>query len=384
MNGRQPRRISNCFKDKEEELSFFRDLQKREKDQVGSLLQPVSEEFEPCGTYGMYKMESGGKRGTEAGFLAESGKKDYNWLKTPPATPLFPSLEMETAGQELIIQREIPIIQPLTRFAGNQESTKTKTVTNTSTTTPNPNPKPVQRHKTPSRRPTIPSSIYKKNMKIAPATINQKTSGLPDETKVTLAPVVKSTIKKENTNNASSNREVSTLARPNIPGFPEETPPNLRTTNRATSATRGRPTNQNQLTPQKQGVNSKIRRQSCSPSVARGRKVETDGNAAKQTTGNRAQVLGSRMVDRFITARISGAEERQAKMRQNGLVLNKNSSAEDRQPKIKMNGSSMNECSGFGRLMPKSSLDMAIKHMEFQRDSSNTRKHGATVPARKS
>lgn len=35
-------------KDKDEELSFFRDIQKREKDQqVGfSLLQPVSEEFE--------------------------------------------------------------------------------------------------------------------------------------------------------------------------------------------------------------------------------------------------------------------------------------------------------------------------------------------------
>lgn len=38
-------------------------------------------------------------------------------LKTPPATPLFPSLEMETTNYlpELLVQREIPILQPLTR-----------------------------------------------------------------------------------------------------------------------------------------------------------------------------------------------------------------------------------------------------------------------------
>ncbi|XP_012833074.1 PREDICTED: uncharacterized protein LOC105953939 [Erythranthe guttata] len=74
--------ISNCIKDKYEELSFFRNIQKREKEQVASLLQPVSEEFE---------------------------------AKTPPATPLFPSLEMETNGQELVIQREIPILLSLSR-----------------------------------------------------------------------------------------------------------------------------------------------------------------------------------------------------------------------------------------------------------------------------
>lgn len=46
---RAPRRISNCLKDRDEELSFFRDLKKREKDQVASLLQPVSDEFEANG-----------------------------------------------------------------------------------------------------------------------------------------------------------------------------------------------------------------------------------------------------------------------------------------------------------------------------------------------
>lgn len=37
-------------------------------------------------------------------------------LKTPPATPLFPSLEMEPSAQ-LVIQKEIPITQPISRVS---------------------------------------------------------------------------------------------------------------------------------------------------------------------------------------------------------------------------------------------------------------------------
>ncbi|KAI3470160.1 hypothetical protein Pfo_026823 [Paulownia fortunei] len=395
-----PRRISNCLRDRDEELSFFRDLQKREKDQVASLLQPVSDEFEANGNYGLYRMESGGRKGTGLEFLAESGKNDYNWLKTPPATPLFPSLEMETNGQELVIQREIPIIQPLSRFAGNPEGTKTGTNRPPS---PNLKPKLPQRHKTPNGRPSISSLIDKKNMKSAPVInqkMNQTNTSLPEKTKpAAFTPVVKSIIHKEsqpnfpasnlsksmgmeqNSSAKPKSRGVSPFVRPTIPGFSDEKPPNLRTTNRPASATRGRPTNQNLLIPQKQDMNSKIRRQSCSPSVTRGRKVDTEGNAANQTSaaskaqqaGNRAQVLGSRMVDRFMNARISSAEDRQAKLKLNGSMNESSrvSSAEERQAKIKLNGS-MNESSGFGRLMSKSSLDMALKHMElFQEYSPN-------------
>ncbi|KAK6146325.1 hypothetical protein DH2020_020194 [Rehmannia glutinosa] len=296
------RRISNCLRDKDEELSFFRDIQKREKDQVGSLLHPVSDEFEPNGT--------------------------------------------------------------------------------NKSTPPNPKQKLPQRYKTPTGRPSISSLIDKKNMKSAPV-INQKTNQTTiDKTKPAFTPVVKSIIHKEpnfpapNTSNAKpKTRGVSPFARPKtIPGFSDETPSNLRTTNRPASANRGRPTNQNLSAPQKQDTNTKIiRRQSCSPSVARGRKVETDhGNAAEgifvvrttQRAENRAQVLGSRMVDRFMNARTCSAENRQAKIKLNGS-MNESSmicSGEERQAKIKLNGF-MDETSGFGSLMSKNSLDMALKHM---------------------
>ncbi|KAL0456358.1 UNVERIFIED_CONTAM: hypothetical protein Slati_0975000 [Sesamum latifolium] len=392
---RAPRRISNCFKDRDEELSFFRDLQKREKDQVASLLQPVSEEFEA----------NGGRKGSGLEFLGESGKNDYNWLKTPPATPLFPSLEMETNGQELVVQRELPIIQPRSRFAANPEGTKAGLNRSTS---PIPNPKLPQRHKTPNGRPSISSLIDKKNMKSAP-TMNQTTSTVPDKMKQVITPAAKPIIHKEshlnfpasnlsksmgtepNSSAKPKSRGLSPFVRPKIPGFSDETPPNLITTNRPASATRGRPTNQNLSTPQKQETSLKIRRQSCSPSVTRGRKLEADRITTDQTNavgkarqaGDRAQVLGSRMVDRFMNARISNADERRAKIKLNGS-MNENSTVpngEARQAKVKLNGS-MNENSGFGRFMSRSSLDMALKHMEFERDGSSSRKHGM-VPGRK-
>ncbi|MFS8030459.1 hypothetical protein Hanom_Chr17g01534321 [Helianthus anomalus] len=100
------------------------------------------------------------------------------------------------------------------------------------------------------------------------------------------------------------------------------------------------------------------RRQSCSPSVTRGRKVAptseesmTTMNALKGSnrmfqTGNGAQILGSRMVDKLMNARKSGSEEK------------------------KLNGS----INGYGRLMSQGSLDM-----ESKRDSVHFRQAGTSL-----
>ncbi|KAM7524407.1 hypothetical protein LguiA_014309 [Lonicera macranthoides] len=99
----------------------------------------------------------------------------------------------------------------------------------------------------------------------------------------------------------------------------------------------------------------KGRRQASSPSVNRGRKVgpkqdlhnvalvSNDDQHQQQKGG---QVLGSRMVDKFLNARKTCAEERElTKPNQGGFY------------------GSINESSGFGRMISKSSLDMAVKHM---------------------
>ncbi|KAL7106215.1 hypothetical protein ACP275_07G098200 [Erythranthe tilingii] len=284
--------ISNCIKDKDEELSFFRNIQKREKEQVASLLQPVSEEFEANGNYGLHRMESGGRKG--AGF--DTGKNDYNWLKTPPATPLFPSLEMETNGQELVIQREIPILQPLSRFAGYSKGKKTSSIP----ISPKPMPKLPQRYKTPNARPSISPSIENKNMK-SPPIINQRKS-TPNEKIHPNFPTSLLDLSKLSTTTNEPNSSINNLKNR---GLSDNTPPNnLRTmtNHRPASTTRGRSTNQNYLAagPRKQDTNSNMRRQSCSPSVTIGRKVVDSDNKSQQQVGNRGggQVLGSKMVDR--------------------------------------------------------------------------------------
>ncbi|KAL8048844.1 hypothetical protein ABFX02_07G093500 [Erythranthe guttata] len=311
---RARRMISTCIKDNDEELSFFRNIQKREKEQVASLLQPVSEEFEANGNYGLYRMESRGRKG--AGF--DTGKNDYNWLKTPPATPLFPSLEMETNGQELVIQREIPILQPLSRFAGNSQGTKTSSIIS-----PKSKPKLPQRHKTPNARPSISPSIENKNMKIPPIIHYNKKKSTPNEKIHPNFPTSLLDLSKLSTTTNEPNSSINNLKNR---GLSDNTPPNnLRTTtnHRPASTTRGRSANQNylQLGPQKQDTNSNMRRQSCSPSVTRGRKVvDSDNKSQQQVVGNRGggQVLGSRMVDRFMNARInsSGEERQNAKIKE--------------------------------------------------------------------
>lgn len=110
----------------------------------------------------------------------------------------------------------------------------------------------------------------------------------------------------------------------------------------------------------------------------RGRKgnLDSDGNAATQSKAQlgtkQGQVLGSRMVERFMNARISNAEENRAKINMNGSLNESYKVSSGNNKMVKVNGS-LNESSGFGRLMSKSSLDMALKHMKIQRDSSNNR-----------
>ncbi|PON38305.1 hypothetical protein PanWU01x14_313640 [Parasponia andersonii] len=119
-----------------EDLTLFREMNNRNRDKDGviSLLHPLSDEFDHSliplpnpnagtGSDQLYRIPSSKKGSISAiDFLAENDKNDYDWLKTPPATPLFPSIEMEataTDGPQLIIptQREIPILHPLSRVS---------------------------------------------------------------------------------------------------------------------------------------------------------------------------------------------------------------------------------------------------------------------------
>ncbi|KAG6758132.1 hypothetical protein POTOM_038468 [Populus tomentosa] len=308
----------NGRKDRDEDLLLFKELHRREKDRLASLLQPVSDEFEPN----------------------IAGK-----LKTPPATPLFPSLEMEANAPGNNVQREIPIIQPLSRFADNSDALKGRTVT---VRTPNSKPNRIpQRSVTPGQKQRISASTENKNSKVAAQILNQKraqfttdsnrktnviaNSAKPTNQKSSQTDFLSSNLSKD-IKTKPENRGVSPSVRSTIaaqiPGFSNDTPPNLRT-DRATSATRGRPVAANPTASvrQKQDPASRPRRQSCSP-----------------------------------------AEEREAKPKQQSATKSANSSA------------NASPSHGFGRMMTttKSQMDMAFKHMVIAKDRINSRHLGIT------
>ncbi|CAF2094624.1 unnamed protein product [Brassica rapa] len=82
---------ASMMAEKDEELSLFLEMRRREKEQDSS--KP--------GTSPVFNISSGAaparKTGPPDDFLnSEGDKNDYEWLLTPPGTPLFPSLEMES------------------------------------------------------------------------------------------------------------------------------------------------------------------------------------------------------------------------------------------------------------------------------------------------
>ncbi|CAN1748639.1 hypothetical protein LINPERHAP1_LOCUS3460 [Linum perenne] len=129
---------ASMVKDKEEELALFLEMKKREKElqQTDLLLLNEAAEFDAPlgskpGTSPIFNITSstparktgGGGGGGGDDFLnSDSDKNDYDRLITPPGTPLFPSLEMESQ-KTVMSQIGTPKARPTalkSRLANNQ------------------------------------------------------------------------------------------------------------------------------------------------------------------------------------------------------------------------------------------------------------------------
>ncbi|KAL1544771.1 nuclear pore complex protein-like protein [Salvia divinorum] len=97
---------------KDDELALFREMRKREKERNELLLLQNSDEFDAplgprSGSSPIFNITSGTtgppvrKNGADDFLNSDNDKNDYDWLLTPPGTPLFPSLEME--GQKTVM-----------------------------------------------------------------------------------------------------------------------------------------------------------------------------------------------------------------------------------------------------------------------------------------
>uniref|UniRef100_A0A0E0LXJ4 Uncharacterized protein n=1 Tax=Oryza punctata TaxID=4537 RepID=A0A0E0LXJ4_ORYPU len=119
---------SAAQKDKDESVIFFRELYKRDKDRDINLLEPIhSVEFDAIQGGNTRKAPSEKKDY----LIAVDEKHDYDWLKTPPVTPLFPSIEMEANSSQMVFQKKLPIPRPVkpsaSRLSEKTEATKTST-----------------------------------------------------------------------------------------------------------------------------------------------------------------------------------------------------------------------------------------------------------------
>ncbi|GLJ30693.1 hypothetical protein SUGI_0608090 [Cryptomeria japonica] len=255
---------------------------------------------------------------------------------------------------------------------------------------------PVRRSSTPAQRSSTPAQRSSTSAQ-RPSTTGQKSS-TPRLTQNNPPPERSSSVSKTSTmpsRNPALSRGTSPTVKPrplqpsSIAGFTLETPPNLRTDmpGRSASANRGRPgssssARSNTVAPTS---SNKPRRQSCSPSVTRGR-VSNDslnGNksslvAKKNSNGIQGAmpgVVGSKMVEKLMNARKSTppGKVEEATNQFVGSTLN-----------TKMSLKSVPSQSGdrFGMTISKKSLDMALRHMDIRGSmGSSIRPHMKNIPA---
>ncbi|KAK8563876.1 hypothetical protein V6N12_036011 [Hibiscus sabdariffa] len=184
------------MKERDEELALFLEMRRREKEKEKSsnLLSLNNSEEQlnlPLGSNVNVNGNGGGggspvakvvsalpvrKTATENFLNSENEKSDYDWLLTPPGTPLFPSLEMESQ-KTLMSQLGMSNARPValkTRLANLPEEPASKStlalkqqtvsagVNSSNTLTKRPSssggPKSASRPATPTGRPTLPTA----------------------------------------------------------------------------------------------------------------------------------------------------------------------------------------------------------------------------------
>ncbi|CAN6205314.1 unnamed protein product [Urochloa humidicola] len=209
-------------RDEDESLVLFGELYKHEKERDMNLLEPMfSVEFEAVqGDSRMFKLPSG-KRDY---FLPDGEKHDYDWLKTPPATPLFPSLEMEANSSQMIFQKELPILQPVrtSRFSSKPDAASASTTSgsptssSTKSVTPTARPGSSSSKKNLNRGAAAPTkeqdSAYRidKRSSYTPLT-NRQPNSLPAAPTTTTATIAS---KKTSGNKSQPSKAVKNVARP--------------------------------------------------------------------------------------------------------------------------------------------------------------------------
>ncbi|RAL54903.1 hypothetical protein DM860_013599 [Cuscuta australis] len=445
---------SAVMMDKEEELALFNEMRRREKVGDGELLLlEKSDEFDALlgSKDGSSSILNGGGRAcmpapttvADDFLYSENDKNDYEWLLTPPGTPLFPSLEMES---QKTVMSQLGSLKPRPTAlksgpANPLEATVRSNLTSRkpqssspelTTSTPSirrPSSSSSSRPSTPTNRstlnnptkPELNTTMSKTSTSTRPTRSSTPTHGpVASSTKTTVAPrsstptrqpipgskpissykptpraatptrrpssssiaIKPSTTPTKNSSSPDVN-PVPTKAS-DIRRVSADAPPNLMTSlpqDRPPSATRGRPRIPVPRFSSIEPVGTgKVRRQSCSP--ARGR---LPNRTTVHGSGSSVPILAMSRLHAKANDNVSpvvvGAKmvERVVSMRKLAPPRQDN----EKSPNSNLSSKSPSlESSGFGRNLSKKSLDMAIRHMDIRRTvPSNLRPLAAKIPA---
>ncbi|KAK9289307.1 hypothetical protein L1049_007462 [Liquidambar formosana] len=222
--------LGMAMREKEEDLALFLELRKHEKENKNLLFLQNSDECDGYipGNSPISKIASSmpaRKMGADDFLNSENEKADYDWLLTPPGTPLFPSLEMESQ-RTIMSQIGIPNARPISsksRLANSQEkiASRSDVTSRKASSTPGPNPSNAGNRRpsssggpastncrpaTPTGRPTLPPATKPSR----PSTPTSRAT-LPSTTKTT-APAMRSS-----TPTRSISRSSTPTARPSAP-----------------------------------------------------------------------------------------------------------------------------------------------------------------------
>ncbi|KAL8102822.1 hypothetical protein AgCh_027372 [Apium graveolens] len=162
---------ASVMKEKEDELALFLEMRRREKERNSLLVQNVDEFDAPLGlTTGsspIFNIESttpapARKTAADEFLNSDNDKNDYDWLLTPPGTPLFPSLEMESL-RTTKNQNGSPKARPTalkSRLANSEleHTTRSHLSSSAGVRRPSSSSGPGSRPATPTGRPTLTSA----------------------------------------------------------------------------------------------------------------------------------------------------------------------------------------------------------------------------------
>ncbi|KAL8121350.1 uncharacterized protein LOC141659032 [Apium graveolens] len=368
------------FKEKEEDLALFNEVQNRERDNF--LLQSTDDFEDTFSTKLRYFSDhklglSIPVRGESSNLLNdEEEKNDYDWLLTPPDTPLFTSLDDEVPPLNFP-QRGRPRSQPISisrsstmeksrrssrgSASPNRLSPSPKSSSNVvqargrTSSAPHSSPTPSSRHVSPLRRPSPPPgkpltptrrSTTPTPRRVSTSSISNAASGIRG-----ISPV------KSNRGNSASPKVRAWQS--NIPGFPSEAPPNLRTSlaDRPASYVRGSsPASRNgREFPSKSG------RQSMSPTTTRsiGSSHSHDRDRFSSRSKGSIASSGDDDADSLLSIPIGSSE--QLSTRRMGSSPNKRAPAFSKKLYRTVASSSA----------PKRSFDLALRQMDHRKSPQN-------------